>query len=134
MTGSFMVDGTPAISGVHAYNIRSAFSEIYPASQMRGEASKQARDKESWIYVPPGTCAKIEGCSLKKSRPGTRRDRGRDGASIDPNSSAGIGLRSPHVPEIAATQLKLGFLEVHAENYMAGTMALERLLELLAIT
>ncbi len=47
-----------------------------------------------------------------------------------PNSSAGIGLRSPHVPEIAATRPKLGFLEVHAENYIAGTMALERLLEL----
>jgi uncharacterized protein (UPF0276 family) len=47
-----------------------------------------------------------------------------------PNSSAGIGLRSPHVPGIAATRPKLGFLEVHAENYIAGTMALERLLEL----
>ena len=31
-----------------------------------GEA-KQARDKESWIYVPAGTCAKIDGASLKKS-------------------------------------------------------------------
>jgi uncharacterized membrane protein len=29
--------------------------------------SKQARDRESWIYVPSGTCAKIEGGSLKKS-------------------------------------------------------------------
>jgi uncharacterized membrane protein len=29
--------------------------------------SKQARDKESWIYVPVGTCAKIAGGSLKKS-------------------------------------------------------------------
>jgi uncharacterized membrane protein len=29
--------------------------------------SKQARDKESWIYVPAGTCAKIDGGSLKKS-------------------------------------------------------------------
>lgn len=31
-----------------------------------GEA-KQARDRESWIYVPAGTCAKIDGGSLKKS-------------------------------------------------------------------
>jgi uncharacterized membrane protein len=30
-----------------------------------GEA-KQARDKESWIYVPAGTCAKIDGGSLKR--------------------------------------------------------------------
>jgi uncharacterized protein (UPF0276 family) len=29
---------------------------------------------------------------------------------------AGIGLRSPHLSEIAATPPELGFLEVHAEN------------------
>jgi uncharacterized membrane protein len=29
--------------------------------------SKHARDKESWIYVPVGTCDKIDGASLKKS-------------------------------------------------------------------
>jgi uncharacterized membrane protein len=29
--------------------------------------SKQARDKESWIYVPAGTCTKIDGGRLKKS-------------------------------------------------------------------
>ena len=42
----------------------------------------------------------------------------------------GIGLRSPHVAEIAAVRPALGFLEVHAENYMAETAALDRLLEL----
>jgi uncharacterized protein (UPF0276 family) len=42
----------------------------------------------------------------------------------------GIGLRLPHVTEIAATRPRLGFLEVHAENYMAETPALDRLLEL----
>jgi uncharacterized protein (UPF0276 family) len=42
----------------------------------------------------------------------------------------GIGLRSPHVSEIAATRPAIGFLEVHAENYMAETPALDRLLEL----
>jgi uncharacterized protein len=47
-----------------------------------------------------------------------------------PNCSVGIGLRSPHVSEIAATRPELGFLEVHAENYMAETPALDRLLEL----
>jgi uncharacterized protein (UPF0276 family) len=46
-----------------------------------------------------------------------------------PDCSAGIGLRLPHVAEIAAARPKLGFLEVHAENYMAET-ALDRLLEL----
>jgi len=44
--------------------------------------------------------------------------------------SVGIGLRSPHVSEIAATRPELAFLEVHAENYMAETLALDRLLEL----
>jgi uncharacterized protein (UPF0276 family) len=47
-----------------------------------------------------------------------------------PSCSVGIGLRSPHVPEIAATRPELAFLEVHAENYMAETPALDRLLEL----
>jgi len=36
----------------------------------------------------------------------------------------------PHVSEIAANRPRLGFLEVHAENYMAETPALDRLLEL----
>ena len=47
-----------------------------------------------------------------------------------PNSSAGIGLRAPHVAEIAATRPKLSFLEIHAENYMAETLALDQLLKL----
>ena len=44
--------------------------------------------------------------------------------------NAGIGLRLTHVSEIAAARPQLGFLEVHAENYMAETAALDRLLEL----
>ena len=44
--------------------------------------------------------------------------------------SVGIGLRLPHVSEIAATRPELSFLEVHAENYMAETPALDRLLAL----
>ena len=47
-----------------------------------------------------------------------------------PNCSAGIGLRSSHVAGVAATRPKLGFLEVHAENYMAETVALDQLLNL----
>jgi uncharacterized protein (UPF0276 family) len=47
-----------------------------------------------------------------------------------PNWSTGIGLRSPHLAEIAATRPELGFLEVHAENYMAESAALDWLLEL----
>ena len=47
-----------------------------------------------------------------------------------PNSRAGISLRAPHVTEIAATRPKLSFLEIHAENYMAETLALDQLLKL----
>src|SRR5258707_13428685 len=47
-----------------------------------------------------------------------------------PNRSVGVGLRSTHVSDIAATRPPIGFLEVHAENYMADTPALDRLLEL----
>ena len=42
----------------------------------------------------------------------------------------GIGLRSPHLSKIAATRPAIGFLEVHAENYLAETPALDCLLEL----
>src|SRR5215472_7541887 len=44
--------------------------------------------------------------------------------------SAGIGLRSLHVAGITATQPRLGFLEVHAENYMGETVPLDYLLSL----
>jgi uncharacterized protein len=43
---------------------------------------------------------------------------------------SGIGLRSPHVDEIGSTRPDVGWLEVHAENYMGGgpgIRALERI-------
>jgi uncharacterized protein (UPF0276 family) len=42
----------------------------------------------------------------------------------------GIGLRAPHVSEVMATRPRVGWLEVHAENYMGGPAAL-RTLEIL---
>lgn len=47
-----------------------------------------------------------------------------------PRCAVGIGLRAPHMAGMAATRPALGFLEVHAENYMADPVALDRLLEL----
>jgi uncharacterized protein (UPF0276 family) len=38
---------------------------------------------------------------------------------------AGIGLRSPHVPEIGRTLPATGLLEIHAENYLTASPALE---------
>jgi uncharacterized protein (UPF0276 family) len=43
---------------------------------------------------------------------------------------AGIGLRAPHVTEIARERPAIGFLEIHAENYLVGSqavLAVERL-------
>ena len=37
---------------------------------------------------------------------------------------AGIGLRAPHVAEIARGRPVAGFLEIHAENYLTGSPAL----------
>jgi uncharacterized protein (UPF0276 family) len=45
-------------------------------------------------------------------------------------ASSGIGLRAPHVADILARRPAVGWLEVHAENYMGGgpiVQALERL-------
>jgi uncharacterized protein (UPF0276 family) len=39
----------------------------------------------------------------------------------------GIGLRAPHVGELLATRPRVGWLEVHAENYMGGGPALRAL-------
>lgn len=50
--------------------------------------------------------------------------------SADRHRRAGVGLRAPHYAGIVATRPRVGFLEVHAENYMAGgpqTRQLERL-------
>ena len=41
-----------------------------------------------------------------------------------PFLGAGIGLRTPHVAEIEATRPPVGWLEIHAENYMGGGPAL----------
>jgi uncharacterized protein (UPF0276 family) len=47
--------------------------------------------------------------------------------SCEGASGTGIGLRAPHVGEIVAARPSLPWLEVHAENYMAGGQALATL-------
>lgn len=54
----------------------------------------------------------------------------RNDAVPTPPPATGIGLRAPHVAEIMASRPAVGFLEVHAENYMGGGPALEDLLRL----
>ncbi len=55
-----------------------------------------------------------------------RSEQSKDAPRLS-SASIGIGLRAPHLAEIAATRPALGFLEVHAENYMGGGPALTRL-------
>jgi uncharacterized protein len=43
------------------------------------------------------------------------------------DAAIGIGLRAPHLAELVATRPALGWLEVHAENYLGGGPALARL-------
>jgi uncharacterized protein (UPF0276 family) len=42
-------------------------------------------------------------------------------------ASAGVGLRAPHLREVFSARPALGFLEVHAENYLGGGPALTAL-------
>ncbi len=42
-------------------------------------------------------------------------------------ATSGIGLRSPHVAEVLASRPTIGWLEVHAENYMGGGPAIRAL-------
>lgn len=53
----------------------------------------------------------------------TAGDRGLGAAMI------GIGLRDPHTAELLATRPAIGWLEVHAENYMDDGPLLDRLVE-----
>ena len=56
--------------------------------------------------MPKGVCDKIVGGKLDRRL-----------IAMDP--VAGIGLRSPHLAEIARERPATGFLEIHAENYLA---------------
>jgi len=47
-------------------------------------------------------------------------------AAPDSAPRAGIGLRAPHLDEVAERAPSVGFLEIHAENYLADGPALRR--------
>lgn len=49
-----------------------------------------------------------------------------------PRCGVGIGLRAPHLAEVLATRPAIGWLEVHAENYLGGGPALAALKRLRA--
>ena len=42
---------------------------------------------------------------------------------------AGVGLRLPHIAEVAATRPSIGWLEIHPENFLANPHATELLVD-----
>jgi uncharacterized membrane protein len=59
---------TPQFSAEKCYGIAAASqNDCQTSTHSCAGESKRARDKESWIYVPAGTCAKIDGASPKKT-------------------------------------------------------------------
>jgi len=59
---------TPQFTAEKCYGIAAASqNDCQTATHSCAGESKLSRDKESWIYVPAGTCAKIDGGSLKRS-------------------------------------------------------------------
>src|SRR5262245_55625105 len=80
---------------------------------------------------------------VQRSSGGNSRPRnngygvGREGlpmcdSRMRPLCAVGIGLRAPHLEEILATRPAIGWLELHAENYMGGGPALTALTRLRA--
>lgn len=59
---------TPQFSAEKCYGIAATSqNDCQTSTHSCAGESKRARDKESWIYVPAGTCAKIDGASPKKT-------------------------------------------------------------------
>ena len=58
---------TPQLAVEKCYGIAAASqNDCQTATHSCAGESKQARDPGSWIYVPAGTCSKIDGGSLKR--------------------------------------------------------------------
>jgi uncharacterized membrane protein len=58
----------PSFKAEKCYGIAAgAKNDCQTSTHSCAGESKRARDKESWIYVPVGTCEKIDGASLKKA-------------------------------------------------------------------
>jgi uncharacterized membrane protein len=67
LAGGAAPSPVPQFTAEKCYGIAAASqNDCQTSTHSCAGESKQARDKESWIYVPTGTCAKIDGASLKK--------------------------------------------------------------------
>ena len=59
---------TPQFTAEKCYGIAAAGqNDCQTSTHSCAGEGKQARERDSWIYVPAGTCAKIDGGSLKRS-------------------------------------------------------------------
>jgi uncharacterized membrane protein len=59
---------TPQFAAEKCFGIAAASqNDCQTASHSCAGESKQARDANSWVYVPVGTCSKIAGGSLKRT-------------------------------------------------------------------
>ena len=59
---------TPQFTAEKCYGVAAASqNDCQTALHSCAGESKRARDPASWIYVPAGTCAKIQGGSLKSA-------------------------------------------------------------------
>jgi uncharacterized membrane protein len=59
---------TPQFTAEKCFGVAAASqNDCQTASHSCAGESKQARDANSWIYVPVGTCSKISGGSLKRA-------------------------------------------------------------------
>src|SRR5271154_3545215 len=96
---------------------------LVPAKRKR----RASRDRGSTSRLAPAQRLPAEASRGREQRVNGQRVSW--GGAIK-NSLVGIGLRSPHASQIAVARPQLGFLEVHAENYMAESPALDELLEL----
>ena len=68
-TGAFAGPAAqPDYSFEKCYGVsKSGTNDCQTSTHSCAGGSKRARDKESWIYVPAGTCAKIDGASARKT-------------------------------------------------------------------
>jgi uncharacterized membrane protein len=59
---------TPQFTAEKCYGVAAASqNDCQTAAHSCAGESKQARDANSWVYVPVGTCTKIAGGSLKRA-------------------------------------------------------------------
>src|SRR5262245_28534499 len=90
---------------------------------MPGSTCPPAPVAGSWAAAP---CPKSSGKSSAADEGGLTMVH----MSMSAKLGVGIGLRAPHVAQVLATRPAIGWLEVHAENYMGESTplaALERL-------